>query len=104
MTLTEADNGRIIALRVGDVIVVRLSETAASGYRWEWEERGEGVVRVVTDAYVPATHAVGGAGHAQRTLQAARPGTARLRLKQWREWEGESSVTNRFEVLLQVHA
>jgi inhibitor of cysteine peptidase len=103
MTLTDADNGRTIDLRVGDVVVLRLSESAASGYRWEWEERLEDVVRVVTDAYAPPRHAVGGAGHSQWTLEAARPGTARLRLKQWREWEGESSVASRFEVVLQVH-
>jgi inhibitor of cysteine peptidase len=102
MTLTEADNGKTIALHRGDAVVVRLSVPAATGYSWAWEDRGADIVRVVDDASAQIGTAVGGQRYVQWTLEATSTGAARLRLKQWREWEGDASIVKRFEVLLQV--
>jgi inhibitor of cysteine peptidase len=102
MTLTESDNGKAFHIQIGDVIVVRLPENPATGFRWAWDEPSQDVVQIADDAYLPTGGAVGGGGYAQWTLKASRAGTACLKLKHWRQWEGEASVLNRFQVLLKV--
>jgi predicted secreted protein len=41
--LSKADDGRTVATRTGDEIVVRLAENATTGYRWE-VERADGPI------------------------------------------------------------
>jgi hypothetical protein len=36
------------------------------------------------------------------TLQAGEAGGGLLSLKRWREWQGDSSVTERFRVMLRI--
>jgi inhibitor of cysteine peptidase len=104
MTLTDADHGKTFDIRMGDAVVVRLPENAATGFRWALDESSEEGVEVAGSTYVPAGAGIGGAGYTEWTFRARRPGAVALKLKQWRQWEGEASVSNRFEVLLEVGA
>jgi len=105
ITLGRADNGKVVALRVGDRLVLRLEETPATGYRWAMEAHDEEVVALQHQEYAPFSHAaVGGGGQRSWTFVAHRAGTDTLQLKLWRVWEGESSVTRRFTVTLHVRA
>ncbi len=54
--LTEADADRLVRLRVGDTVELRLPERRTSGYHWS-SRLSEGV-RLVADEYVR-----GGGGH-----------------------------------------
>ena len=104
ITLTRADNGNVVALRVGDRLVLRLEENPATGYRWAIEPHDEKVVSLQHLEYGPLPHAgVGGGGHRTWTFIAHKAGTDTLQLKLWRAWEGETSITRRFTVTLHVH-
>ncbi|MDQ3699793.1 MAG: protease inhibitor I42 family protein [Chloroflexota bacterium] len=91
-----ADNGTVIDAFGGDEIVVRLRENPATGYRWH-VDRVDGVSGQVTDSYtLDANMQFGSGGVREFRFRGTAPGTARLELKRWREWEGEDSVLERF--------
>jgi inhibitor of cysteine peptidase len=55
--------------------------------------------------YTPAAGVgVGGGGQRTFTFVAQKPGSVTLQLKLWREWEGDSSVTERFGVTINVRS
>jgi inhibitor of cysteine peptidase len=101
-TLTRADAGGRIELRVGEVVVVRLPENASTGFVWSRENASD-ALRLVGSEYLPAGDGrVGSGGQRSLSFQAVATGTAQLRLKLWREWEGDKSIVDRFAVTVQV--
>jgi inhibitor of cysteine peptidase len=101
VTLTEADNGRAIEIRRGDVIDLRLRENPTTGFRWQ-VVRADGLDEepVAADetprAGEPGQPQIGAGGVRTLRFRARSPGTGRLELKLWRAFEGDSSVVNRF--------
>jgi len=103
ITLTEADNGKVIDVSQGDTITIQLPENPTTGFRWAVDKLDDQVVAMGQDDYAAATGGgIGGGGTHRFTLKAARSGTAQLRLKLWREWEGDASIRNRFDVTIRV--
>lgn len=102
-TVTKAQSGSTVHVGPGDVVIVRLPENPTTGFRWGVEASGEPVLALAGDQFVPAHDAGVGAGgqHAYRFV-ANVAGTATLRLKSWRQWEGEASVTERFTLTVEV--
>ncbi|MBF2079466.1 MAG: protease inhibitor I42 family protein [Synechococcales cyanobacterium T60_A2020_003] len=104
ITLTQADNGRTIDIWVGDRLDVNLRENPTTGFQWGIDQNNDEVLRVEGAEYIsPTTSPIGGAGQRTFTFIGQQSGTAELRLKLWREWQGESSVVERFTVTIQVH-
>ncbi len=99
MILDAHDRGRTVEVAAGNVVTVRLRESPTTGYRWT-VERAAGLERV-GDTF-EARGAVGGAGVRQFQFRAARAGSYEIRMKNWREWEGESSIVDRFDVRIAV--
>jgi inhibitor of cysteine peptidase len=54
------------------------------------------------DGFETGGAAIGAAGVRVLRFRAARPGSFELRIKHWREWEGEASVTDRFHARIIV--
>ena len=100
VVLTELDAGKTIEARVGDRIELRLRENASTGYRWSFEDPGETILQVSEGTVPASTEAVGSSGDVRWILQARAPGTAPVKLRLWRRWEGDSSVQKRFAVTL----
>jgi inhibitor of cysteine peptidase len=101
MTLTEADDGRTIELRAGETAQVNLAENATTGYRWAID-RIEGSVEAVGAESHYSKSAVGSGGQATFTLRATKPGSGDVVLKNWREFEGDASVTKRLRLRINV--
>ncbi|MGA9994437.1 MAG: protease inhibitor I42 family protein [Pyrinomonadaceae bacterium] len=102
VTLSKADNGKSIEARPGDRIVIHLEENPTTGYRWTAEQTDDATVELQDSDYTPAGTGIGGGGERVMTFEAKAAGTANLRLKMWRQWEGDSSATERFNVTLRV--
>lgn len=100
MILSEQDSGRTVEVAEGDSVTIRLKENPTTGYRWAVETSGG--LEWVEDDFELGGPAVGAAGTRVLLFRATRPGSHTLRLKNWREWEGESSVTDRFEANIVV--
>lgn len=101
ITLSEANNGQAIEIRRGDVVELQLRENPTTGFRWQ-VVRADGLVEepaaVEThEARAPEPHPQIGAGGIRTfRFRARAPGTGRLELKLWREFEGDSSIVDRF--------
>jgi inhibitor of cysteine peptidase len=101
-TLTDQDNGRRLPVRVGDVVTLRLTENASTGYRWAPDAYNAGLVELVeATASYPKT-ATGSGGEAVFRFRAIGVGSSALALKCWRHWDGEGSIVRRFAVMIEA--
>lgn len=106
VTLTDDDNRKEVEIQQGDEIVLRLPENPTTGYRWHID-RANSILVQEGDSYVPVPPpdpeiSFGRGGVREFRFRGTAPGTARLDLKLWQEWEGEGSVTERFGVGIRI--
>jgi len=105
ITITQADKGKTFEVRPGDTLRVELAENPTTGYRWAIDRTDERIVELAGSEYQPApSSGVGGGGLRTFTFKALRPGAARVELKYWREWQGDSSIVERFDCTIDVKA
>lgn len=99
ITLGKSQNGQTVRVTVGDTITVRLEENPTTGYRWFVEPGSEAVLQSSGSKFVQAPGGGIGAG-GERVLRftVTAPGRTELKLKLWREWEGDASITERLTV------
>lgn len=95
MILNEQDSGRTIEMKVGNVVTVRLKENPTTGYRWTVETASG--LEQISDQF-EAGVAIGAAGVRVFQFRSTRVGSYELLMKNWREWEGESSVLDHLVV------
>ena len=103
--VTALDDGKTIAANKGDEIVVALAENATTGYRWHLD-RIDDVLRLVSDGYRQTAETgdeepvFGRGGVRELHFEVTGSDSATLSLKHWKEWEGDSSVTDRITVVI----
>lgn len=102
MIVTRADAGATFSLKVGETLVLELPEMPSSGYRWSFDRLDETRVVVVHSAYRGKDDRAGAGGVATWTLRASAPGKALVKLKRWRQWEGDRSIVERFSAHLDI--
>ncbi len=96
--LTERDDGGQVRAQVGDTIELHLAENATAGYRWEPDSLDPHLLELAGATGDYRSGAVGSGGDAQFRISVRAAGSATLRLKYWRRWEGEGGVLKRFAV------
>jgi inhibitor of cysteine peptidase len=102
LSLVESDNGRAVDIRLGETVRITLPENATTGYRWAIDRYDEEFMEALaTEPRYPA-NAVGSGGEVAFAFQGKKMGTGEIVLKNWRRWEGDSSVTTRFRIQLRV--
>jgi inhibitor of cysteine peptidase len=100
----DVQNGSVLDVAVGDVIDLHLTENPSTGYRWEIDGIDQNIIHVRERAFRPAAVTdVGGGGTRAFEFAVLGGGETVLRLKHWRDWEGEKSVTERFTVTIRAH-
>jgi inhibitor of cysteine peptidase len=104
ITLTEADNDRSVALKVGQAIAVTLPENASTGYRWAVDGADAALLTVRDPEASYPSGALGSGGHVTWTFVTKAPGATTVTLKRWRHWEGDASVVQRFGFHLSIIA
>jgi len=103
LVLTRADDQRTAEVRVGEQIRVHLPEKHGTGYVWAIDETDRQRLALdSTDFEDPTEGFIGARGMRTFTFTARQPGEVVLKLKHWRLWEGEGSVTERFSVTLRI--
>jgi inhibitor of cysteine peptidase len=95
-----ADTGTLRSVRVGELTTVRLPESPTTGYRWESDELGAGLL-LVEDRFEGATTPRGSGGERVLVFQAVSTGPATLRLVNRRSW-GSGDPGEEFSVSLDV--
>lgn len=104
LLLTRADENRTAELRVGEVLEIRLAENPSTGFRWAVEESQQRLLGLENTRYVPPEEGgfIGARGQRIFSFIAKQPGAVVLKLKYWRVFEGDASVTERFTVTVQI--
>ena len=93
------DSGATRSAAVGDIVSVRLAETATSGFRWTVDYVDDHVLRPAGDAVaLDAADDRGAPGERTLQFEVVGHGLGDLRLKRWRDWQGDDSVVERFAV------
>jgi inhibitor of cysteine peptidase len=101
IVLTEADNGRSIALSVGDALEIRLFENPTTGYRWEIERIDRSILTERDMTSEKSVAPVPGAGrYIVFVFNAEHAGATQLQFKRWQQWEGD--VDQRFNTTISV--
>ncbi len=100
ITGTASSNGGSLHAHVGDELVLHLPEAPTTGFRWKVEDAPANLT-LEHDSFDSGS-GVGGRGTRTFQFRATAAGDARLALKRWREFEGETSVAERFQVTLRV--
>jgi inhibitor of cysteine peptidase len=102
LRLTEQNDGQSVEVHVGEAVTVSLPENATTGYRWAVEEADASVVEVREGQAHYTSGAVGSGGRVEWIFLPKAPGTTLITLKQWRPWEGASSIAERYRFTLRV--
>ena len=85
---TRESDGRLITLKKGDKLQVRLEENATTGYSWTVLNQNQSVCRQLSDKFVAPTSAlVGAPGVRVVTFEAIVPGDGVLLFNYLRPWE-----------------
>ncbi len=101
-TLVEADNNRTIDIPVGETVEVTLPENATTGYRWAVESYDSEHIEALGSEPRYTAKGVGSGGEVMFLFRGKKAGSGGIALKQWRAWEGNSSVIGQFRVELNV--
>lgn len=103
VTVTQADNGQSVPIRMGDRVVVHLPENPTTGFQWSLDRTNHEVLQIedAADAVLP-DGTVGRGGQRTFVLQGKKSGVAESHFKLWREWEGDKSITKHFVVTVEV--
>ncbi|MEZ4732111.1 MAG: protease inhibitor I42 family protein [Caldilineaceae bacterium] len=104
-TLTSANQGEVLELRPADRLLIRLPENPTTGFQWAVDTIDDRFVGVQSATYEIASNAgIGGGGTRLFRLVAKQAGVTQVRLKLWREWLGDSSVTQWYQLTIRVLA
>lgn len=102
LLITEKDDGKTVNAHVGEPVRIILPENATTGYRWAVDRIDEEFIQVAPEEPRYAADAIGSGGEAGFTFLGRKTGTGEIMLKHWRHWEGDSSITRRFHLYLNV--
>jgi inhibitor of cysteine peptidase len=104
LELTQADNGKSVEARPGDLIIIRLPENPTTGFRWTEDKVDPLCVEAQGSSFSPARDgAVGGGGERTFSFQVkGEGGTGNIGLKLKRQWEADASPAERYSVTVKV--
>jgi inhibitor of cysteine peptidase len=96
-------NGAVLDVKVSDLVEVSVDENPTTGYRWATEGLDEAILKLEDEKFISSPGAgVGGGGSRTFCLRVVSPGVVSITLQKRREWEGNSSVVERFQATVRA--
>ena len=106
VTLTPSESGKVVTLARGDVLVVKLSGTAGTGYSWKVAKNKEEVLTPVGEPEGESNEKdqqiCGGRETWSFRFKAAAVGTSELEVLYQRSWEKDKSPARTFRATVRV--
>ena len=101
--VTQADDGKTIEVRQGDLVTLRLPENPTTGYRWSLDEHDALALEPAEKPkFEPASPAIGAGGIRTFTFLAKTVGESSLALSLRRSWERPTSGQKTFSVKIRI--
>jgi predicted secreted protein len=103
ITLTKAQSGQTIALKVGDIVQIELLTSGGTGYSWMVTTPGAPYLKLLTQA----TRAVGETRPGSPVMQvwrfqAQQAGETEINLAYYRPWEEVAKAADHFRIKIRI--
>jgi inhibitor of cysteine peptidase len=103
VTVTRAQDGREIALKVGSILEIELPGIGGTGYLWVEQATGAPYLKLVDQTTRPDKQGrLGGPVIQVWRFKAEKPGTTEIKMAYYRPWEGVGKATDHFLVKLRI--
>jgi predicted secreted protein len=99
--LSAADNGKIVPVRCGDSIDLKLNEMPSGGYRWLLDGYPEEILEFVDQQFDYAEGRVGGSNETCFRFRVEAPGSGTVRLSYRRSWETGQASLESYQLAIQ---
>ena len=100
--VVETDNGTTLDIGLHETVRITLPENATTGYVWTVERYDKELINELPAEANYPKGLVGTGGEIVFIFQGKKTGTGDIMLKQWRSWEGDSSIIGRFNIKIKV--
>ncbi len=102
LSITEQQDGTTVHVASHDLLQITLLENASTGFSWAVDQFDKQILELVDSEANYKANTVGASGEVSFLFRARAPGASTIELKNWRHWEGDSSITRRFHLQVQV--
>jgi inhibitor of cysteine peptidase len=102
--IAEDDNGRAVALIMGEELELSLAENRTTGYHWKLNGKAEPVCELVNDDFEAATGPPGSGGVHHWQFRAVQPGSGEIALQYRRPWGEDVAPARSYQVSIRVSA
>jgi inhibitor of cysteine peptidase len=102
LSITEQQDGTTVHVASHDLLQITLLENASTGFRWAVDQFDKQILELVDSEADYKPNTLGASGEVSFLFRARAPGASTIELKNWRHWEGDSSITRRFHLQVQV--
>jgi inhibitor of cysteine peptidase len=97
------DNGSAIEIAVDTVVIVSLEGNPSTGFAWAIDHNDQTFLKSIQSKFDTTSAAsIGSNGKFTFRFQCQKKGNGKISLKYWRHWEGDASVTKRFQVRIKA--
>jgi inhibitor of cysteine peptidase len=100
--LVGTDNNRTVDIHLNETVRITLPENATTGYAWTVESYDKALFNELPAEQHYPQGLVGAGGEVVFIFQGKKTGSGDILLKQWRSWEGDSSIIGRFHIKIKV--
>jgi predicted secreted protein len=103
ITVTQAQGGREIPLKVGNILQIELPGSAGTGYSWAAEETYAPYLRLMDQSTRQLKDGRPGGPVLQIwRFKAEKPGATEISMVYYRPWEGIGQAKNHFRIKLRI--
>ena len=103
ITVTKAQAGREIALKVGGILQIELPSKGGTGYSWFAEVAGAPYLELISQSTQAAPEPRPGAPVMQVwRFKAEKPGATEIKMNYYRPWEGVGKAVEHFRLKLHI--
>jgi inhibitor of cysteine peptidase len=103
LTVTKAQHGREIALKVGSILEIELPGQGGTGYSWLEQATGAPCLKLMDQTTRPDKQGrLGGPVIQVWRFKAVKPGTTEIKMAYYRAWEGVGTAKDHFLIKLHI--
>jgi predicted secreted protein len=101
-TVKIQDSGKMISIRKGDIVQIELETFGTAGYSWQFDELDKERLELVSKETKASSDRMGAPALNIWRLMAAKSGSARIVMSNYRVWEGKEKSVKEFSLTVKI--
>jgi predicted secreted protein len=103
LTVTKAQDGRDLELKVGSILVIELPGRGGTGYKWSAVASGAPCLKLMSQTTRPVHEGrIGGPVIQVWRFKAEKPGATEIKMAYYRPWEGVGQAADHFRLKIHI--